>query len=157
MADPNLPLLHDAAGKLPSFLDEIVLVGGVTFGPPIYDQEAGAITGTTDVDVIAEIIIYGDYVEFSERLAKLFYRGRRRATSCVPMASWNLTLDVLLLSKEVLGFTNLNRARMTRSIATDLVLSRIGDSIYRRPGNHDNQTEIVHARNLKVRLMPTKV
>ena len=32
MPDPNLQMLEDAARKLVSFLDEIVFVGGVTFG-----------------------------------------------------------------------------------------------------------------------------
>ena len=107
MVDPNLPLLEDAAGKLASFLDEIVFVGGVTLGLLIDDQAAAPIRGTTDVDVIAEIITYADYVEFSERLRQA------RFTEDVgekPLACrWhhgNLTLDILPLSKEVLGFTN---------------------------------------------------
>jgi hypothetical protein len=31
-ADPNLPLLEEAASKLRPFLDEVVFVGGVTLG-----------------------------------------------------------------------------------------------------------------------------
>ena len=43
MVDPNLPLLHGAAAKLASFLDEIVFVGGVTLGLLIDDQAAAPI------------------------------------------------------------------------------------------------------------------
>jgi hypothetical protein len=68
MADPSLPLLQDAVGKLAPFLDEIVFVGGVTLGLLIDDKAAAPIRGTTDVDVIAEIVTYADYVVFSERL-----------------------------------------------------------------------------------------
>ena len=68
MPDPNLPLLEDAVHKLAPFLDEIVFVGGIKLGLLITDEAAAPIRGRTDVDVIAEIITYADYVEFSERL-----------------------------------------------------------------------------------------
>lgn len=107
MADPNLPLLQDAAGKLAPFLDEIAFVGGVILGLLIDDPAAAPIRGTTDVDVIAEIVTYADYLDFSERLRRA---GFTEDTSERPLVCrWhhgNLTLDVLPLSKEVLGFTN---------------------------------------------------
>ncbi len=107
MADPNLPLLEDAARKLAPFLDEIVFVGGVTLGLLITDEAAAPIRGTTDVDVVAEIITYADYMEFSARLRKARFSedAGERPLTC----RWhhgNLTLDVLPLNKEVLGFTN---------------------------------------------------
>lgn len=107
MPDPNLPLLEDAARKLAPFLEEIVFVGGVTLGLLITDEAASPIRGTTDVDVIAKIITYTDYVEFSERLrqARFIEDAGEKPLAC----RWhhgNLTLDVLPLSKEVLGFTN---------------------------------------------------
>jgi len=107
MADPNLPLLLEAARKLAPFLDEIVFVGGVTLGLLIDDEAAAPIRGTTDVDVIAEIITYADYVEFSERLRQA--RFTEDAGDEPLTCRWhygNLTLDVLPLSKDVLGFTN---------------------------------------------------
>ena len=108
MADPNLPMLEDAIRKLAPFLDEIVFVGGVTLGLLITDEAAAPIRGTTDVDVIAEIVTYADYVEFSERLRRVGFTedtGERPLT-----CRWHhgsLTLDVLALKKEVLGFTNI--------------------------------------------------
>ncbi len=66
MPDPNLPLLEDAVRKLAPFLDEIVFVGGVTLGLLITDEAAAPIRGTTDVDVIAEIVTYADYIAFSD-------------------------------------------------------------------------------------------
>ena len=68
MPDPNLPLLEDAVCKLAPFLDEIVFVGGVTLGLLITDAASAPIRGTTDVDVIAKILTYADYIAFSERL-----------------------------------------------------------------------------------------
>jgi hypothetical protein len=62
---------------------------------------------TTDVDAIAEIFTYADYMEFSERLRQAHFTedtGEKPLT-----CRWHngaLTLDVLPLSKEVLGFTN---------------------------------------------------
>ena len=104
MPDPNLPMLQDAAGKLAAFLDEIVFVGGITLGLLITDQAAAPIRGTTDVDVIAEIATYADYIAFSERLRRAHFTEDQELT-----CRWHhdaLTLDVLALNKEVLGFTN---------------------------------------------------
>jgi hypothetical protein len=104
MPDPNLPLLEDAVRKLAPFLGEIVFVGGVTLGLLITDEAAAPIRGTTDVDVIAEIVTYADYIAFSERLREAKFTEDDGLT-----CRWHngtLTLDVLALNKEVLGFTN---------------------------------------------------
>jgi hypothetical protein len=104
MPDPNLPLLEDAVRKLAPFLGEIVFVGGVTLGLLITDEAAAPIRGTTDVDVIAEIVTYADYIAFSERLREASFTEDDELT-----CRWHngtLTLDVLALNKEVLGFTN---------------------------------------------------
>jgi len=105
MADPNLPLLEDAVRKLAPFLEEIVFVGGVTLGLLITDEAAAPIRGTTDVDVIAEIATYADYIAFSERLRQAHFTEDTSLT-----CRWHhgsLTLDVLALTREVLGFTNI--------------------------------------------------
>jgi hypothetical protein len=108
MPDPNLPLLEDAVRKLAPFLDEIVFIGGVTLGLLITDKAAAPIRGTNDVDVIAEIVTYADYIAFSERLRKAHFTedAGEKPLTC----RWHnggLTLDVLTLNKEVLGFTNI--------------------------------------------------
>jgi hypothetical protein len=108
MPDPNLRLLEEAATKLAPFLGEIVFVGGVTLGLLITDKAAAPIRSTDDVDVIAEILSYVDYIAFSERLRKAQFT---EDTSEEPLTCrWfhgKLKLDVLALSKEVLGYTNL--------------------------------------------------
>lgn len=107
MSNPNLPLLEYAVLKLEPFLDEIVFVGGVTLGLLITDKAAAPIRSTDDVDVIAEITTYVDYIVFSERLHKANFA---EDASEEPIACrWHnegLTLDVLPLSKDVLGYTN---------------------------------------------------
>lgn len=105
MADPNLPLLEDAVRKLAPFLDEIVFVGGVTLGLLITDAAAAPIRGTTDVDVIAEIVTYADYIAFSERLREAHFSEDEELT-----CRWHhgsLAIDVMALNKDVLGFTNI--------------------------------------------------
>jgi hypothetical protein len=108
MPDPNLRLPEEAATRLAPFLREIVFVGGVTLGLLITDKAAAPIRSTNDVDVIAEILTYVDYIAFAERLRKA---GFNEDTSEEPLACrWlhgRLKLDVLALSKEVLGYTNL--------------------------------------------------
>lgn len=107
MPDPNLPLLEDAASKLTPFLEEIVFVGGVTLGLLITDQAAAPIRGTIDVDVIAEIITYPDYIAFSERLrvANFIEDTGERAFTC-RWHNGSLILDVMAIDEAALGFTN---------------------------------------------------
>jgi hypothetical protein len=89
MPDPNLPLLEDAVHKLAPFLDEIVFVGGITLGLLITDKAAAPIRGTNDVDVIAEIVTYADYIAFSERLREAhFTEDERGKASHLPVAQW---------------------------------------------------------------------
>lgn len=108
MPDPNLPMLENAAHRLSPFLSEIVFVGGVTLGLLISDPAAAPIRGTTDVDVIAEIVTYADYIEFSERLrAAGFTEDQGETPITCRWHQGSLTLDVLALTKEVLGFTNI--------------------------------------------------
>jgi hypothetical protein len=108
MSDPNLPLLEDAVRKLDRFLDEIVFVGGITLGLLITDQAAPPIRGTKDVDVIAEIVTYADYIAFSERLrGAKFHEDEGEEPIICRWHNGHLTLDVLALREEVLGFTNI--------------------------------------------------
>jgi hypothetical protein len=108
MPDPNLRLLEEAATKLAPFLREVVFVGGITLGLLITDKAAAAIRSTNDVDVIAEILTYVDYIAFAGRLR---LAGFSEDMSEEPLTCrWfhgTLKLDVLALSKEVLGYTNL--------------------------------------------------
>jgi hypothetical protein len=86
----HLPLLEDAVRKLAPFLDEIVFVGGITLGLLITDKAAAPIRGTNDVDVIAEIVTYADYIAFSERLR---CRGHRHAGTGSATAEPTAVLD----------------------------------------------------------------
>jgi hypothetical protein len=106
-ADPNLPLLEEAALKLRPFLKEIVFVGGVTLGLLITDSAGAPIRGTNDVDVIAEILTYPDYIVFSERLLKSgFVEDMGEKPLACRWRSESLILDVLPLDEKVLGYTN---------------------------------------------------
>ena len=108
MTDPNLRLLEEAAIKLGPFLGELVFVGGVTLGLLITDQAAAPIRSTDDVDVIAEILSYVDYIAFSERLRKAqFTEDASEEPLTCRWFHGKLKLDVLALSEEVLGYTNL--------------------------------------------------
>jgi predicted nucleotidyltransferase len=124
MPDPNLALLEDAVRKLTAFLDEIVFVGGITLGLLITDQAAAPIRATNDVDVIAEIVTYAEYIAFSERLREA---GFVENDSEAPLTCrWNhgaLTLDVLAVSEEVLGFSNLWYATALRHASAVTLLS----------------------------------
>ena len=131
MADPNLPLLEDAARKLAPFLDEIVFVGGITLGLLITDVAAAPIRGTTDVDVIAEIVTYADYIAFSERLREAHFSEDEELT-----CRWHhgsLAIDVMALNKDVLGFTNIWYESALRHASTLSLTSRASIRVITAP------------------------
>jgi hypothetical protein len=107
MARSNLELLELAARTLEALLPEIVFVGGCAIGQLITDPGAGPVRATFDVDVIAEIVSYAEYVVFSNRLKQLGLNEDTREGA--PVCRWRhgeLTLDVMPLDDRVLGFSN---------------------------------------------------
>jgi hypothetical protein len=68
MHDTNRQLLISAARLLSPLLTELVFVGGCTTGLLITDEAAPNVRGTIDVDAVAEIASYAEYVEFGVRL-----------------------------------------------------------------------------------------
>ena len=135
-------MLEDAVRKLAPFLDEIVFVGGVTLGLLITDEAAAPIRGTTDVDVIAEIVTYADYIAFSERLRQAHFTEDTGLT-----CRWHngtLTLDVLALSKDVLGFTNVWYEPALRHCIHRESVARESNPRHRRtilPGDEDGSLQ----------------
>jgi len=104
----NLELLEDAAAKLKELVSEVVFVGGATLDLIVTDEAAGPVRGTTDVDVIAEIATYRDYVSFALRLRECGFSEDLRENA--PLCRWvhgDLTLDVMPLDEKVLGFSNI--------------------------------------------------
>jgi hypothetical protein len=107
MRNPNLELLELAAERLRQLLPEIVFVGGCATGLLIDDPAAAPVRGTYDVDIIAEIGSYAEYTVFSERLRGLGFKEDSREGA--PRCRWThgaLTLDVMPLDSQVLGFSN---------------------------------------------------
>ena len=104
----NLALLEEAARKLGQLVDEVVFVGGSTLDLLITDPGASPVRPTTDVDVIAEVLTYADYVvTFSDRMRALGFSEDSREGA--PPCRWlhgKLTLDVMPLDEAILGFSN---------------------------------------------------
>jgi predicted nucleotidyltransferase len=108
MLSSNLKLLESAAAKLKELTEDVVFVGGSTLDLMATEQAAGPTRGTMDVDVIAEITTYKDYVSFSERLLKHGFSADSREGA--PLCRWvhgDLALDVMPLNETVLGFSNI--------------------------------------------------
>jgi len=107
MARTHVELLEMAARILEPLLPEIVFVGGSTTALLITDSAAALARVTYDVDVIAEIVSYPDYVAFSERLRAAGLEEDSREGA--PLCRWRrgeLTLDVMPLDAKILGFSN---------------------------------------------------
>jgi hypothetical protein len=68
MRDTNLERLIAAARLLKPLLDELVFVGGCATGLLITDPAAPSVRPTFDVDAIADVASYSEYVDFSDRL-----------------------------------------------------------------------------------------
>ncbi len=103
----NLAQLESAARKLGRLTNEVVFVGGSTLDLLVTDQAAAPVRATIDVDVIAEIATYADYVIFSERLREFGFSEDVREDA--PLCRWvhmDLTLDVIPIEESVLGFSN---------------------------------------------------
>jgi len=107
MPNRNLELLTDAAELLRPVLDDLVFVGGCATALLITDQAAAEVRPTFDVDAIAEITSYADYVLFSERLRNLGFT--EDTSEGAPLCRWlkaTTTLDVMPLDEKILGFSN---------------------------------------------------
>ncbi len=121
MKNPNLDLIQAAAERLRPLLSEVVFVGGCATGLLITDQAAAPVRGTNDVDVIAEIASYADYVVFSDRLRACGFD--EDTSEGAPVYRWRcagLVLDLMPLDERILGFSNrwyADALRTSREIA----------------------------------------
>src|ERR1700722_729337 len=107
MAQTQVKLLEIAARILEPLLPEIVFVGGCATALLITDPGAAPTRVTYDVDVIAEIVSYQEYVAFSKRLRILGLEEDAREGA--PVCRWRrgeLALDVMPLDAAILGFSN---------------------------------------------------
>jgi hypothetical protein len=107
MPNRNFDLLLNAARLLRPLLPEIVFVGGSTTTLLITDKAAADVRPTYDVDVIAEIGSYPEYVLFSERLRELGFA--EDVSEGAPICRWRqqqAILDVMPLDERILGFSN---------------------------------------------------
>jgi len=104
----NIDLLEDAAAKLGRLLEEVVFLGGCVVELLITDTGAAPVRGTIDVDVVANIATYADYIVFSDRLRLLGFSEDQAEGA--PVCRWkhgDLRLDVMPVDEDALGFSNL--------------------------------------------------
>jgi hypothetical protein len=107
MRDTNRQLLLSAARLLKPLLEELVFVGGCATGLLITDDAAPSVRVTIDVDAIAEITSYREYVQFAERLRGVGFT--EDTSEGAPLCRWRnggVILDVMPLDQKILGFSN---------------------------------------------------
>jgi hypothetical protein len=107
MRDANRQLLLSAARLLRPLLEELVFVGGCATGLLITDDAAPGVRATIDVDAIAEITSYWEYVQFGERLREIGFT--EDTSERAPLCRWRnagVILDVMPLDEKILGFSN---------------------------------------------------
>ena len=107
MPHPNLEMLEEIATRLHPLLQELVFVGGCVTGLLITDPGAAPVRPTYDVDVIAEVASYAEYIELSGRLLNLGFV--EDSSEGAPLCRWrnaDLMLDVMAPDAATLGFSN---------------------------------------------------
>jgi hypothetical protein len=98
MASTNIEQLIATAGHLGPMLSDLVFVGGAVTSLLVTDHGAGAPRPTLDVDAIAEITSYAEYIAFGERLRALGFSEDIREGA--PLCRWvreAMILDVMPL------------------------------------------------------------
>ncbi|HYL72931.1 MAG TPA: hypothetical protein VEU96_01945 [Bryobacteraceae bacterium] len=126
MNDPNREQLTVAAQLLRPLLGELVFVGGCATGLLITDPGAGDPRSTLDVDAIAEITSYAEYVEFGARLRELGFA--EDSSEDALLCRWvqdRTILDVMPLDEKILGFSN----RWYRDAMTSSVTHKLADDL----------------------------
>ena len=107
MSDSNREQLVAAAWLLRPLLGDLVFVGGTVTGLLITDEAAGEPRTTFDIDAIADITSYAEYVAFGDRLRALGFA--EDTTEGAPLCRWvhpGTILDVMPLDEKILGFSN---------------------------------------------------
>ena len=107
MPDPNIDQLIAVARKVRPLLDGLVFVGGCATGLLISDTSAPSVRTTFDVDAIAEVSTYPEYVALAERFRDLWFSEYN--SEGAPLCRWisgGQILDVMPLDAKVLGFSN---------------------------------------------------
>ena len=105
--NPNAAILQAAVKKLAPLLEEIVFVGGCVTGLLVTDPNATPVRTTLDVDVIAEVATYAEFIALEEKLRHLGFQESRVEGS--PICRWvnqSLVLDFMPLDPSILGFSN---------------------------------------------------
>lgn len=105
--DPNRERLIRLAKLLGPLCDDLVFVGGSATGLLVTDPAGTRIRPTFDVDTVAEVSSYAEYVALGERLRKCGFLPDSSPEA--PVCRWfaaDLKLDVMPTSPAILGFTN---------------------------------------------------
>jgi len=108
LQNPNMDILILVAEQLGGLTEEMVFLGGCATGLLITDTAASTIRVTQDVDAVIQAVSRVEYYQFSEKLrAQGFSEDRREGA---PVCRWvgddNITLDVMPMNEDILGFGN---------------------------------------------------
>lgn len=122
----NLEMVIHVARKLGNLVEKVVFLGGSATGLLITDPAAPDVRMTQDVDVIVEA---ATWIEYHRLEQELLGKGFTYDTSeGAPVCRWlidGVIVDVMPVSEEILGFSNLwyghaLQNSVTREVAPDL-------------------------------------
>jgi hypothetical protein len=104
--EKSLERIKTVAENLGQFLDKVVFLGGATVGLLITDKGAPDVRHTTDVDVIIGVKSVREYHALGEQLRALGFANRIMDGFICSWWIGDVRVDVMPISKEILGFSN---------------------------------------------------
>jgi hypothetical protein len=107
MSNPNLAILELVAQALGPVCGEVVFVGGCATGLLLTQARPDRIRITEDVDIVAQALTVHDYHAIEKRVRAQGFSNDMRPGA--PICRWvykNVTLDVMPIVKDILGFAN---------------------------------------------------
>lgn len=102
----NITRIKSVANALSEYKDEFAFVGGATVSLYADEPEYTETRPTEDIDVLVEIASYGAYTKLQETLAALGFAIDTEAKITCRYKYQGLTVDVMPIEEEVLGFKN---------------------------------------------------
>ena len=102
----NVSRIKGVYNALIAYKDEIAFVGGATISLYADAPEQTDTRPTDDIDILVEIVTYSAYSQLQEKLAALGFEPDSSSKIICRYKYQGLTVDIMPLHEDVLGFTN---------------------------------------------------
>ncbi len=102
----NIEIVKKVARGLEPLLDKLVFVGGAIMELYADTPASTPLRPTTDVDIVVELVGYGNYARLEEELSKLGFHHDSESTLVCRYKFEGITVDIMPTDEDILGFSN---------------------------------------------------